>query len=244
MAGFKRWKKAQEYEGKHWEKLAERIALNLDDLDWYKWKADQLNKRFLSKVPQIDFAEENILEIGSGPVGIIAFLKGKKRYAIEPLEDFFKNKPLLAKSRNKEVQYLKGTGESLPFEDDYFSLVVIDNVLDHTLSPLEVLKETFRVLVPGGFLYLMVNVHSAWGVKARFLMEVFQLDRGHPHSFTATRIRQFLQNGGFEIQDEELENSWKVKLSDLKSRHLKNQLKGILGISEIQYQVLAKRRET
>jgi hypothetical protein len=97
MTTFKRWRKAQDYERKHWEKVTQRIASNLDDLDWYKWKADQLNKRFLSKVPQINFAEKNILEIGSGPVGIIAFLKGEKRYAIEPLEDFFKNKPLLAR---------------------------------------------------------------------------------------------------------------------------------------------------
>lgn len=241
MVTFKRWKQAQDYERKHWEKLAEKITLTQDDLDWYQWKANQLKRRFLSKISDINFEDENILEIGSGPVGIIVFLKGKKRYAIDPLENFFKNSPILTRWRDKDVEYLQGSGELLPFEDGDFSLVIIDNVLDHSQSPNEVLKETFRVLAPGGFLYLMLNVHSTWGVKVRSLMEMFQLDKGHPHSYSKMSLRRALKNMGFEIYHEELENYWKVKLSNLRSRHLKNKLKSILGISEVQYQVLAKR---
>jgi len=242
MANFKRWQQAQDRERKHWEKVVEKIVLKKDDLDWYQWKANQLKRRFLSKIPHINFEDKNILEIGSGPVGIIAFLNGKKRYAIDPLESFFKNSPVLTRWRDKDVKYLQGSGESLPFEDGYFSLVMIDNVLDHTKSPNKVLKETFRVLTPDGFLYLMVNVHSTWGVKVRFFMEMLQLDKGHPHSFDKMGLKGSLQNMGFEIYDEELENYWKVKLSNLRSRHLKNKLKSILGISEIQYQIVAKRR--
>lgn len=242
MATFKRWKKAQSYEQKHWETVATRIALNQEDLDWYQWKANELKRRFLNKIPNINFEEKSILEIGSGPLGIIAFLKGRKRYAVDPLENFFKENSTLTRWRDMDVEYLQGSGESLPFGDSYFSLVIIDNVLDHTKSPNEVLKETSRVLTPGGFLYLMLNVHSAWGVKVRSLMEVFKLDKGHPHSFSKMSLRRSLEKMGFETYDEELENYWKVKLSNLRSRYLKNKLKAILGISEIQYQVLAKRR--
>lgn len=72
-------------------------CLNHDDLEWYQCKANQLKGRFLSKIPYINFEEENILEIGNGPVDMIAFLKGKKRYAVDPLENFFQNNSILTR---------------------------------------------------------------------------------------------------------------------------------------------------
>ncbi|OGC85416.1 MAG: hypothetical protein A2W07_06885 [candidate division Zixibacteria bacterium RBG_16_43_9] len=173
---------------------------------------------------------------------MIAFFKGKGRYAIDPLNEFFEKNPVLMKSRDKEVKYFQGYGESLPFREGYFSLVIIDNVLDHTQSPQDVLKETMRVLAPGGFLYLMVNVHTSLGFAVRCLMEMFQIDKGHPHSYTRDGVRRFLENIGFEVCDEELEDYMKSRRSELKSGYLKNKLKVMLGISDIQYEVLAKRR--
>ena len=50
-------------------------------------------------------------------------------------------------------------GETLPFDDDSFDVVLCDNVVDHALNPRKILEEIARVLKPGGTLYFEVNVH-------------------------------------------------------------------------------------
>lgn len=242
MTTFKRWRKAQNYERKHWGQVAENVASEQDDLDWYAWKVDQLQKKFLSRIPHINFEEKNILEIGSGPVGIIAFLRGKRKCAIDPLTNFFEKNPILTKWRDKNVEYSQGSGESLPFGDGDFSLVIIDNVIDHTKSPSNVLKEIFRVLAPEGFLYLMVNVHTRWGIMIRRFMEMLQLDKGHPHSYTQIGARRFVESMGFDVCHEEIADYKKAKQAELRWGHLRSKLKVIFGISDIQYELLAKRR--
>jgi ubiquinone/menaquinone biosynthesis C-methylase UbiE len=53
-------------------------------------------------------------------------------------------------------------GETLPFEDASFDVVLCDNVVDHALDPRGILKEIARVLKPGGTLYFEVNVHHGF----------------------------------------------------------------------------------
>lgn len=72
------------------------------------------------------------LEIGSGPIGIVNFLEWGERYAIDPLEHFYRQRQSLIKLRKAGSTYLPGMGEHLPFGDASFSLVIIDNVIDHT----------------------------------------------------------------------------------------------------------------
>jgi ubiquinone/menaquinone biosynthesis C-methylase UbiE len=242
MSTSRRWRKAQDYERKHWEKVAHRVAIKQDDLDWYAWKARRLMEQFLSRIPYINFEEKSMVEIGSGPVGIITFLKGKKRSAIDPLSNFYEQNPLLVKWRDKDVEYLQGEGEVLPFPDGDFSLAIIDNTLDHTKSPTLVLKEVSRILEANGFLYLMVNVHTHWGVIMRTLMEILQLDKGHPHSYTQKSAKHLIQGLGFEIYYEKLEDYKKAKQTELGWGRFRNKLKVILGISDIPYEVLAKKR--
>lgn len=44
----------------------------------------------------------------------------------------------------------QGFGESIPYADASFDVVVSDNVLEHLDNPLEVFREVHRVLRPGG----------------------------------------------------------------------------------------------
>jgi SAM-dependent methyltransferase len=44
----------------------------------------------------------------------------------------------------------EGFGESIPYEDESFDVVVSDNVLEHLDNPLDVFREVHRVLRPGG----------------------------------------------------------------------------------------------
>src|SRR4029077_3179825 len=65
-----RWREAQQYEQSFWQRLGDDIeAGTREHLDWYKWRAEQLDHRLsgaFAHRPQ----HARILEIGSGPIGI------------------------------------------------------------------------------------------------------------------------------------------------------------------------------
>ena len=51
-----------------------------------------------------------------------------------------------------------GIGEHIPFEDESFDLVFSDNVLEHLSTPIDVFREIWRTLKPGGvFLFKTPN---------------------------------------------------------------------------------------
>jgi len=232
----KRWSKAQAYERAHWQKIADKIiAGTMGQLSWYEWKAGEFEKRIAK---YLDFSnKENckVLEIGSGPIGIVDFLQWGKRYAIDPLEDFYSKNRVLIQLRNNAVTYLRGQGENLPFEDKEFSMVIIDNVIDHTQSPKRVLEEIDRVLKDSGLMFFTVNIHTKWGALLHSLAGLLQIDKGHPHTFSYRSIRGFLNNNGFSIASEELEDYNQIKQKNCRSKSLKDKVKGYSGISEILY---------
>src|SRR6266581_7684501 len=159
MATNARWAEAQRYERGFWEGLARRIETGArGQLDWYGWKARELEKRVFRWMGESDRAKAKVLEIGSGPIGIVSGLNWGERFAVDPLEGFYKNRDSLVALRNPSVKFLEGVGEDLPFDDGMFSLAIVDNVIDHTRSPSRILEEVHRVLKSGGYMYLAVNV--------------------------------------------------------------------------------------
>ena len=242
MVAKNRWLQAQEYERKHWQRIADKIATGvMKQLDWYGWKARELEKK-IAPYANIDKGNCKILEIGPGPIGIISFLKwGKERYAVEPLEDFFRNNATLVALRNPKVKYVKGCGESLPFEDKEFSLVIIDNVLDHTQEPEKVLREIYRVLMKNGLMFFTVNIRTNWGTFLHSILAKLNVDKGHPHSYSPKSIQNILKKHGFKILYEEHEDYNKIKKIYLKSKKIKNILKVYLDITEILYTAICSK---
>ena len=88
----------------------------------------------------------------------------------------------------------RGLLETAPFPERSFDLELADNVLEHTLQPLEVLKRLRALLVPGGHLIVIVPayVNSPW---FRVLMRVRSL---LPRRFLGPAVLQLLK---FEGQD-------------------------------------------
>lgn len=52
---------------------------------------------------------------------------------------------------------IQGCAESLPFENNSQRVILMENVLEHVDSPTLSLSEAYRVLVPGGVLYIYTN---------------------------------------------------------------------------------------
>lgn len=239
--GWNRWLKAQQYEQAFWQRLGDDIASGAKThLDWYGWRAKQLERFMLAA--GAGRCDGTVVEIGSGPVGIVNFLDGDSRFAIDPLEHFYRTQPALVALRDPAVTYLDGTGERLPFEDRSCSLVIIDNVIDHTYEPGKILDEIRRIVRPDGYLYLSVNVHTQWGFLLHSALAVLQIDKGHPYTFTSHTLRCFLDRHDFTVLTERIEDYEESKRADRGSASLKARLKGYSGLSEFSHAVVCRKR--
>jgi SAM-dependent methyltransferase len=211
VADRKRWDKAQGYEKRHWERAAKEVAGGMEDLEWYRTRAERVMG--LLDGNDIHPSEDStVAEIGSGPVGIIGFLPGKEKYAIDPLMAFYDSENSLTARRDPAVRYIEAKGENIPIPEAACDLVVIDNCLDHCEDPGKVLDECRRILKGDGHLYLTLNVRNAIGWVVRNAMEVFEIDPGHPHSYYAGRLRRLIAGHGFFEQGFWLQ-PWSVALS-------------------------------
>jgi SAM-dependent methyltransferase len=236
-----RWQQAQQYEQSFWNQLGEDIQSGTrDQLSWYKWRAEQLELRLRETSAKLP-PNCRVLEIGSGPIGIVNFLTWGHRYAIDPLEHFYKTRPSLVAVRKSGVTYLDGTGERLPFDPASFDLVIIDNCIDHTSAPAIVLQEISRVLKSSGYLYLSVNVHTRWGALLHECLAGLRIDRGHPHTFTSATLRRLLKAQGFIPHLEQIEDYRKSRKADRTSAKLTDRIKGFTGMSEFSHGVICRK---
>lgn len=187
-----RWEKAQGYEKQWWDRR--KAGMNLE---FYEDYAKDLQQQLFG-VLEIH-KDTYILEIGSGAAGILTFLKSDHRYAIDPLENFYAEVPEFAAYRDPAVKYFTAKGEKLQFDHEFFDLIIMDNVLDHCEDPLQVLKEMIRVLKPNGIIFFRQNVYHWWGKFIRQLMEMAEIDKGHPHTFTFSSLQNLVTSNHLSI---------------------------------------------
>jgi SAM-dependent methyltransferase len=234
-----RWLKAQKHERAFWRRLGSRIANGAEhQLDWYGWRAGELNSWL---VPVVKKKAGRVLEIGSGPIGIVSFLGWGECYAIDPLEPFYQQQKHLIALRSPNVMYLAGRGEHLPIADDSVSLVILDNVIDHTYRPGRILEEIGRVLAPDGTIYLCVNVHKPWGALLHGALAAVRIDKRHPHTFTRQKVAALLARHRFAILRDRIEDYEQVKATNRQSKRVTDLIKSWTGLSELRYEVLAVR---
>jgi len=239
-----RWQQAQQYERGFWERLGAGIERGaVGQLDWYKWRAERL-EALLDRVPGSFSRRGRVLEIGSGPIGIVNFLDWGERFAIDPLESFYRQQASLVTLRTAGATYLSGSGEQLPIDDESCALVIIDNVIDHTFAPERILQEISRVLQPAGRLYLSVNVHTGWGAFLHNALAVLRIDKGHPYTFTSASLRHLLASGGFTVLLEEIGNYRQARQADRESHRPTDRVKGYTGLSEFQHLVVCSKTST
>ena len=234
MTSSERWGRAQEYEQAFWRSIAEEVAHDsLERIDFYSWRAGELRKRFEALgLAELMDGSRRIVELGSGPIGVIGYLPGKSRTAVDPLNRFYADNEHLSRLRNPDIHYLDAPGEDIPLEDEAWDLVIMENCIDHTQDPGRVMQEIHRLLKPGGTLYLTVNGRSRPGFWVHRLLARLELDPGHPHTFTKKRFQRFVQEHGFEISWFHAGSWWAAWKHDLLARSMRARAKGLLCVSE------------
>jgi SAM-dependent methyltransferase len=103
-------------------------------------------------------ADARVIEVGSGAHGLIFHFGAQHGIGVDPLAVSYKS--FFPRWQNC-APTVAAVGESLPFQDRSFDVVLCDNVVDHAESPSGIVRELVRILKPGGLLYFTVNVHHA-----------------------------------------------------------------------------------
>jgi 2-polyprenyl-6-hydroxyphenyl methylase / 3-demethylubiquinone-9 3-methyltransferase len=102
----------------------------------------------------------NVLEVGCGG-GILSEEIAKMGFittGIDPSERSLNNAIKHAIDNNLKINYVKGTGEKLPFQNSSFDVVLCCDVLEHVHDLPKVISEISRVLNKGGiFIYDTFN---------------------------------------------------------------------------------------
>ena len=146
-------------------------------------------QRHLSKI--VDTApiseESKVLDVGCGISTVLHFLPGK-RHGIDPLADSYRQ----LYDYPEGIAVSQAHGEDIPFPDANFNFVFCSNVLDHTSNPTRVVAEIARVLEPGGYFILTVELND----------EDEKRDPAHPHNFSRDSTLALVE-GDFELLWEE-----------------------------------------
>jgi len=135
---------------------------------------------------------ERALEVGVGTGRFAASLG--IRFGIDPSEN------MLRVAKGRGITVVRGVGESLPFREKSFELVLLVATLCFVSDPLGVLREARRVLKGGGKLVLgLILKESSW---ADFYMK--KASSGHPiyeiaRFYSMGEVREMLSDAGFRI---------------------------------------------
>lgn len=138
-----------------------------------------------------DFENKSVLAVGGG-TGIVHLIENSElSVSIDPISEAVIDDPSAS-----YAEVMTAAGEYVPFHADTFDWVICRNVLDHTMSPKDVLSEIRRVLKPDGRLWLDVN---AFRIPKVVRDKLAYVDRPHPHHFSPPEVEGLLEDAGFEV---------------------------------------------
>lgn len=128
--------------------------------EWQFEKGNETIKFYLKQTTtDIMFRDKTVLDIGCGAGGktiYYASLGARKIYGLEILEKYREEAQSLAlkKGYADRFTFVCEDAAKTSFSDDTFDTIIMNDAMEHVDKPLDVLNECYRVLKPGGRLYL------------------------------------------------------------------------------------------
>ncbi len=203
----KRWLIAQEYQLSYQRQKIGWLERWDENRHVYSHWAKEF-KKALSPFRSLT-SSTRVMEVGSGPMGLIFFLKNGKRFALDPLAHDLHE--CFHGIQGRGIRVIQGIGEYLPFSENSMDIVILHNTIDHTDAPLRVLKDIHRVLRDTGILYIGVNIYPlslrmgsklyeaiSWiSARSLGLLLPIPIFRAHPYMFSVGSIKRLIHEGGF-----------------------------------------------
>ncbi|OGV41772.1 MAG: hypothetical protein A2X48_14260 [Lentisphaerae bacterium GWF2_49_21] len=121
---------------------------------------------------------------------------------------------ITARNCQQKMHAASANGENLPFRDDFFDIVVMDEVIEHLQEPGSTLREIKRVLKPDGYLIITTPsrfMTSFWKLAAlvpTFLKRLFKGEsltrkktiKPYENILPCSILKKLFEDAGFEIQ--------------------------------------------
>lgn len=187
----------------HYESWHTGLAIDNDDAIDAPWH------RLLK--PHLALGGRRVLEVAAGRGGFAAWMasrplpaRPRQLVALDFAHAAIASAARLATRRGLRINVAQADIQRLPFADGTFDIVVSCETLEHVPDPRAAVAELYRVLAPGGDLYLTIpNYFSVTG-----LYRVFREWTGRPwqemgqpinHPLRAFRVRRWLTDAGFAI---------------------------------------------
>jgi ubiquinone/menaquinone biosynthesis C-methylase UbiE len=129
----------------------------------------------LGKIVKITSGDAAFLVVGCGPKPqTMCDLKrlGFSVYGVEPIQSYVNS----ANENLGEAVVRVGDAEHLPYDNESMHAVIVESVLEHVDSPIDSLRETYRVLKHGGvgYFYTTNRFHFSWsGYNGEFRVPFF-----------------------------------------------------------------------
>ena len=193
--------------------------------------------------------DARVIEVGSGAHGLIFCFEGESRVGVDPLAVDYGG---LFPRWQRRAQTVAAVGESLPFRDRSFDVVLCDNVVDHAESPSQIVKELVRILAPGGLLYFTVNIHHplysvAAGMHSSWRAIGLPYEIGpfadHTTHLTLTSATDLFRHLPVEILSEKSNiDEACARARKQPARHLGDRLKRVFFKNAL-YEVVARRQQ-
>lgn len=137
------------------ERKAQHVRGHEDEIINAMKRSSQRVRELLETFQPIK-SDARVIEVGSGAQGLIFYFGAEPGVGVDPLAvSYGRLFPIWQHS----AKTVAASGESLPFAEQSFDVVLCDNVVDHAESPRQIVGELARVLVKGGLLYFTVNIH-------------------------------------------------------------------------------------
>jgi SAM-dependent methyltransferase len=146
------------------------------------------------------YRDKRILDIGCGPRGSLEWAdKASECVGLDPLaKEYLRLGPA-----QYRMKYVASRSEDIPYPDGYFQVVSSMNSLDH-LNDLNLsVREIVRVLAPGGFFLLLVDIHQqrriceptafSWDIVKKFTPYLDLIEERHyekdPNGITQSLLK-------------------------------------------------------
>ncbi len=140
-----------------------------------------------------------ILEVGCGAGQFMRAIQKLRTHTMCFGCDISESALALARGANDGVTYAINDNR-LPYDDSFFDVVCIFDVLEHVEHPAKVLAEVRRVLKPGGLLYAFVPCEgdstSLWHLleKLRLKNDLTKKYAGHINYFSRTQLCTLIES--------------------------------------------------
>ena len=175
--------RAAESVGRHY-----RGELGEEYFDWQGTHADLEAAIERTKFAPHVAERDTVVDFGCGAAALLASLNARERVGVEP------NPPARRAGEARGVRVVESTRE---LDDAMADIVISNHALEHTLAPLDELRELRRILKPGGRLVLWLPLDD-WRAQRRPGDDDVN---HHLYTWTPLLLRNLLDEAGFEVRE-------------------------------------------